>query len=119
MSRDMWRGYDAWRTRTPWDDEPEHCGRCPAGEDAPDLYSECGGLGECECYSNKPKWLRWAYRLKDRIKFGEEVCVVVKDPDCTCESANGEPDWDAINDANRDWAADEAQRADSRERDGV
>ena len=28
--------YDAWRTRTPYDDEPDHLTDCPMHEDQPD-----------------------------------------------------------------------------------
>lgn len=37
-------GYDAWRTRTPWEDEPEHCRDCPMHEDNHD-----GEPASCTC----------------------------------------------------------------------
>ena len=76
---DLPRGYDAWRTRTPWDDYPDHHADCPSGEDAQDLYSECGGRGGCECYPDT-----WWGRLRRLLFDGGEYCVVVEDPDCTC-----------------------------------
>jgi len=85
MSRDMWRGYDAWRTSTPYDYDEEHFDICPAGEDGPELFSECGGLGECECYPDT--WLGKLRRFMDRLVLGESVCIPTKDPECTCPSA--------------------------------
>ena len=38
--------YDAWRTRTPWDDEPKHLRDCPRHEDNHD-----GEPAECTCPS--------------------------------------------------------------------
>ncbi|MES2155410.1 MAG: hypothetical protein V4510_09780 [bacterium] len=36
--------YDAWRTATPWDDEPEHVKTCPRHEDNHD-----GEPADCTC----------------------------------------------------------------------
>lgn len=60
----------------------EHHASCPAHEDAVEVYSECGGQGECECYPDTYRG-RWN-RIWDIIRYGEEICVVVKDPDCAC-----------------------------------
>ena len=46
---DLGPGYDAWRTKTPYDDEVPHIDSCPANDDAEQTYSECGGIGECIC----------------------------------------------------------------------
>ena len=35
-------GYDAWRTRTPWDDSPDHLEECPCHEDSEPMCAECG-----------------------------------------------------------------------------
>lgn len=48
MSLESIRGYDAWKTRTPWDDEPQHRPSCPAHEDADEVF-ECGGHNEHLC----------------------------------------------------------------------
>lgn len=61
-----------------------HYDTCPAHEDAPEIYSECGGEGVCVCYEYALWGTRWMHRLLDRINFGEEVCIVVKDPECKC-----------------------------------
>ncbi len=61
------RDYDAWRTRTPWDDIPDHLADCPKNDDAPEVY-ECGGVGEHFC-----SWV-------EREVNG---CDLVKG-DCTC-----------------------------------
>lgn len=57
MSLDPWRGYDAWRTSTPWDDEvecPESCASmrsCP--NDCPGCT--CDGNNECKhCMDHLP-----------------------------------------------------------------
>lgn len=51
-----------------------------------EIYSECGGVGACICYDDRSILIRWALRLRDRIRFGEEVCVIVKKPECDCPS---------------------------------
>lgn len=82
--RDPFKNYDAWKTRTPWDNIPDHEKACPAGEDGPELYSECGGLGQCECYP-RTLWgfVTWWWVV---LKDGEDVCTVVEDPECICPS---------------------------------
>lgn len=44
MSEPLPKGYDAWRTRTPWDDERDHIKSCPMHEDKHD-----GEPAVCEC----------------------------------------------------------------------
>ncbi len=82
------KGYDAWRTRTPWDDEPDHMDDCPAGPDGPEIYSECGGVGRCECTHRGVQqgffgWLRMWFVAG---MWWAGPCAIVADPDCTCPS---------------------------------
>ncbi len=43
------KSYDAWRTATPYDDEPDHLRGCPCHEDSDVIWSKCGGHNECLC----------------------------------------------------------------------
>lgn len=65
------RGYDAWRTATPWDDETEHVKSCPMHPDREDEGAfECGGYGEHFC--------SYAHREINGCELVEM--------DCTCPS---------------------------------
>ncbi len=64
----MSRGYDAWRTQGPPDSD--HHPRCPAHEDADEVYSECGGNNECLCPS-------------PAASAAVGACVIVE-PECAC-----------------------------------
>lgn len=44
MSLELIAGYDAWKTRTPYEDEPDHLPDCPMHEDNHD-----GEPAECTC----------------------------------------------------------------------
>lgn len=59
------RGYDAWRTRTPWDDEPDHIKSCPLYEEKPD-----GETAECKCPTKADIALDRAEYLRDRRRDG-------------------------------------------------
>lgn len=43
------RGYDAWKTRTPWEDDPEHLLSCPLHDDNYDEESADDDGAVCEC----------------------------------------------------------------------
>lgn len=62
-------------------------GDCPGECDNEEVYSECGGHGMCICYDGRWPIVAWFLRLKDRIKFGEEVCVPTP-KECDCPSAD-------------------------------
>ena len=68
MSLESIRGYDAWKTRTPYDDIPDHVAKCPANPDADEIYSECRGHNECFC---------------SMIEREINGCAPVE-PECTC-----------------------------------
>ncbi len=48
MSRDGYLPDDVQESDLPGEDD-QHYLKCPAHEDAPEVYSECGGIGECLC----------------------------------------------------------------------
>ena len=68
MSYGMPKSYDQWRLASPPDDD--HHPRCACHEDADEIYSECGGVGECTCAGTHGV-------------DGAGTCLV-KTPDCTC-----------------------------------
>ena len=67
--------------RAPWND-PGHHSACPAHEDAAVIWSECGGEDECICYPNT--WKGRLNRWWDVLRFGEEICKPIEDPECKC-----------------------------------
>jgi hypothetical protein len=107
MSRDGYLPDDVNEEDLPGEGDG-HYPNCPANEDAELLYSECGGIGECCCYMNRPKGTRWFWRLWDWIQFGDNVCVVDDDPDCRCEeiAADDEASRDDALEAKRELMED-------------
>jgi len=71
MSLETFRGYDAWKTRTPFDDQQDHRADCPCNEDAPERCI-CGcdmeGHPEDHCESALAR-LDFAKRLPDFSDF--------------------------------------------------
>ncbi len=54
----------------------DHVSSCPAGEDGPTLFSECGGVGRCVCFPDN---------VHGRINlFWHGPCAAVVEPDCIC-----------------------------------
>ncbi len=75
---EYWKGYDAWKTRTP-NDDAEHHPLCACNEDAPD---------RCECGS-----LMVAHRTRTDCEYiGGKLDL---DPNCTCDELRASDKADA------------------------
>ncbi len=81
---ETWRGYDTWKTTDPRENDG-HYKACPCHEDAPEVYSACGGEGEC-------------LRSKQDCEDGE--CHIVE-PECECKEIR-EDDLEARAEAKRE-----------------
>lgn len=79
MSRDGYLPDNVRESDLPGNDDAHHW-NCPANEDAAEIYSECGGEGECICYPDTlwGRFRRWWNRKDD-----EGMCVPRKG-DCEC-----------------------------------
>lgn len=79
MNNDAFKNYDAWKTRTPWDNESDHDRWCPAREDADPFFSVCEAELNCECYDTAT--------LRGLIQFlWNGPCEIDPEPECTCPS---------------------------------
>lgn len=86
MSGPGWRGSECGCPSCNGDG-PDYGPDCPDScASMQEIYSECGGRGVCVCYANRPRGTRWFWRLADRLRLGEEVCIPTTANDCDCES---------------------------------
>jgi hypothetical protein len=84
MSKDGYLPDDVNEKDLPGFDD-QHYLTCPMHEDAPEVYSECGGEGKCACYPDTPlgfikRWLgQW---------YGPDCGIMV--PRCECDDISDE-----------------------------
>jgi len=90
-----------------YEDQDEwHYTKCPAHEDALPVFTECKGVGRCECYDDKLWGTRWLHRLLNERWRGFEECREEPYPECECEDIEqreAADRGDAANDAARCW----------------